>query len=187
VFAATEPGLQPVSPPESEERARDDGWPAPDRRSPPRLKVVDRGLEEPLEQCFLFWMDPAYRKARFRVTPPQGGLPRNFSVITACNPDGETIPAEENAARTKRFSEELRERGLEHFAVTGFDPDSGHAEPGFGILCGRELAVEVGRKWGQEAVFVIEHGELWLLACDGDEPPEALGSFEKRIREEFGR
>ncbi len=107
--------------------------------------------------------------------------------MTVWNPNGGRIPAEENAVRTKRFSEELQERGLEHFPVTGFDPESDHSEPGFGILCGREEAVELGREWGQEAVFVIQNDEMVLVSCAGDEEPEALGSFTSRIQEEFER
>ncbi len=107
--------------------------------------------------------------------------------MTVWNPDGETISAEENAARTIRFSEQLQERGLEHFPVTGFDPESDHLEPGFGIMCGRKEALELGREWGQEAVFVIENEEMWLVACGQDDEPEALGSFKRRVWDEFAR
>ncbi len=110
-------------------------------------------------------MNPAYRHARFRAELPQGGLPESFAVVTACNPEGKTIPPPENETRTHAFEAHLVGRGLGHFPVTGFDPRSPHEEAGFGVLCGLETAYAMGKEWRQEAVFWIHRGEVSLIHC----------------------
>lgn len=110
-------------------------------------------------------MNPAYRYARFRAELPHGGLPESFAVITACNPEGRTIPPAENETRTREFRRQLVHRGLGHFPVTGFDPRSPHEEAGFGVLCDLETAYAMGKEWRQEAVFWIHRGEVNLIHC----------------------
>ena len=119
-------------------------------------------------------MNPAYRHARFRAELPQGGLPESFAVVTACNPEGKTIPPPENETRTHAFEAHLVGRGLGHFPVTGFDPRSPHEEAGFGVLCDLETAYALGEEWRQEAVFWIHRGRVSLINFEAQkqgEPP----------------
>lgn len=78
-------------------------------------------------------MNPAYRHARLRAALPHGSLPESFAVITACNPEGKTIPQADNDERTRRFQAQLASLGLDHFPVTGFDLKSPHEEAGFAV------------------------------------------------------
>jgi hypothetical protein len=110
----------------------------------------------------------AFMKARFRAEEPEDGWPNEFGVVTACNPDGMTIPDAENEELTGRLELSLLEEGKEIFPVTGYDPESTHGESGFGVVCTKEEILELGRKWEQVAVFRVEDGQVWLLFCEPD-------------------
>lgn len=89
-----------------------------------------------------------------------------FGVVTACNPDGVTVDDEQNKAATESLRNHLAGAGLQFFSVTGCSPDLRHQEPGFGIAVDdRDVIVELGRRWRQEAIFWIEHGTVHLVAC----------------------
>lgn len=122
-------------------------------------------------------MNPAYRHARFRAGLPYGGLPESFAVITACNPNGETISDEANAERTRQFETQLCKLGLIHFPVTGYDPQSDHAEPGFGVLCDEATAYGIGNGYLQEAVFQVRRNQVTLISCDQERGQVPLGKW----------
>jgi hypothetical protein len=111
-------------------------------------------------------MKAAYFKARVKAEVPPGGWPESFAVITACNPDGVTIDSATNERRTEAFRQGLVGRDLRFFPVNGYDPDSPHEEPGFGVVCDEATALELGREWGQEAIFQVERGQVRLISCE---------------------
>src|SRR5690606_25539683 len=61
------------------------------------------------------------------------GLGEPFAVITACNPAGKLLDAEENARQTARFEALLRRIGIAFTRVDGCSPDRTHREPGFAV------------------------------------------------------
>lgn len=125
-------------------------------------------------------MKEEFFRAKLRVIEPEGGLPGEFWVITACNPEGEPLGDFENGKRTADFRKELVERRLAHFPVAGYDPRPGveHEEPGYGVACDGVTAMELGRKWGQLAVFGVREGKVELVSCVDDERYDA-GSWEE--------
>ena len=124
-------------------------------------------------------MNPAYRHARFRAELPHGGLPESFCIVTACNPDGKTIPAAENEKRSAAFRKQLAKLGLDHFPVTGFDANSPHEEAGFGILCDLPQAHSLGKALVQEAIFWIHRGRVTLVSCGQGMETEEIGTWEE--------
>lgn len=122
-------------------------------------------------------MNPAYCHARFRAELPHGGLPESFAVITACNPEGKTISDEANAERIRQFETQLCKLGLIHFPVTGYDPQSDHAEPGFGVLCDEATAHGIGNGYLQEAVFQVRRNQVTLISCRQECEQVPLGKW----------
>src|SRR5690606_31190711 len=61
------------------------------------------------------------------------GLGEPFAVITACNPGGELLDADENTRQTARFEALLRRIGIAFTRVDGCSPDRTHREPGFAV------------------------------------------------------
>jgi hypothetical protein len=122
-------------------------------------------------------MKPEYFKARLQAELGGGRLPESFGVITACNPHGRTVSAEENSLRTDSFRRFLKEGGYEFFPVRGYDPDTLHQEPGFGVVCDEKKAVEIGRERGQEAIFHVVSGRVHLISCGNPAERYLLGDW----------
>jgi hypothetical protein len=121
-------------------------------------------------------MKPEYQQTRFLV-PELDQVPARFGVVTACNPDGVTVGDEQNRAATECLRSALASAGFHFFPVTGCSPDVRHREPGFGIVADdREIIVELGRTWKQEAIFWIEGGIVHLVSC-GDPEVVTLGRW----------
>ena len=116
--------------------------------------------------------EPDFRKlfqnARWRGDEPESVWPKSFGVVTAWNPNGKIISDKENAARTEALRKELDRQKLRHFPVTGYALDSDHYEDGFGVVCGRNQTIKLGKEWEQLAVFWMEDGWVWLIFCDPD-------------------
>lgn len=124
---------------------------------------------------------PGYFEARLDASPPPGGYPPEFWVITACDPEGDELDPQQNQERTARFEAELSLADMAHFPVTGYDPrpEGTHREPGFGIVCEGREAMHLGRKWEQVAVFHIKNGQVWLVFCSENEERFNLRTWEE--------
>lgn len=87
-------------------------------------------------------------------------------VITAWNPGDERPSSEINEARNEQLRKEISSRGLEVLEALGSDPKSSHAEKSWAVVgMTDETAIELGRKYGQVAVFLITRARQWVLGC----------------------
>ena len=111
-------------------------------------------------------MNPEYCKTVFHT--PCETLPPDFCIITAHNPDGETIGSSDNEQRDEELSQELERLKAPGFRITGMAPDRSHSEAGWGTTCPVETAIELGRKYQQEAIFRISGGQLFLIDCSNE-------------------
>lgn len=109
-------------------------------------------------------MNPAYHDTVFEYIPT--GKPPDFWVITAYNPDGKDADPADNIAADYRLREEIESLGLVPFRLIGRSPDSSHAEPGWGVPCDESTALEIGRRYRQEAVFHFTVGRIELVDCE---------------------
>ena len=76
---------------------------------------------------------PAYFNVHFRGPWPDRIQPYEFAIITAYATTGETWSEERNRAADLELESELRATGSCMRRITGYDPDTGHAEPGWAI------------------------------------------------------
>ena len=66
--------------------------------------------------------------------------------------------------------------------ATGYSPEDGHAEPGWAVEIPLEEALELGRKYLQDAIYFVRAGELWVWSCaPGASESVALGPFDVRL------
>lgn len=130
-------------------------------------------------------MDPyqtEFSATVFLATPPVGGWPARFAVVTACNEEGGRDADDANVARTAALRQELLDAEIAFFSVTGYDPDRPHREPGYGCETGSlDVAVALGGKYNQLAVFWIEHDSLELVYVVSGRHYE-LGSWSARVK-----
>ena len=125
-------------------------------------------------------MNPAYLNAVFEYIPT--GKPDDFWVITAHNPDGEDAYPGDNIVSDARLLTDIKALNIAPFRIIGLSPDEKHAEPGWGIPCDEATALEIGRRYRQEAVFHFHSGGIDLVDCNTRER-QPLENPAKRIRD----
>ena len=128
-------------------------------------------------------MNPEYKNTRFRIECSADEAPPVFGVVTACNPNGETLADEINAMATADFRNALDEAGLTYFRVDGGSLNGDHIEPGFGVVfSGLDECIAWGRRYQQQAIFWVEDGRVNLVNCDTS-AAEFVGSWSSLVLE----
>jgi hypothetical protein len=124
---------------------------------------------------------PAYFNVRFRGPWPDRSHPDEFAIITAYATTGETWPDERNRAADLELENELRGTGCWMRRLTGHDPETGHAEPGWAVEIGFEEALAIGRRFKQDAIFWISANRVWVAKCASDLQSAASAPFSDRF------
>jgi hypothetical protein len=116
-----------------------------------------------------------------------GGRLANFAVITAWNPEGQIQSRDTNDRLDQQLTRKLESIASAKVRADGCSPDLKHREPGWAVGIPREQAVEIGREFGQIAVFWVENDTLFLLPCiDKSHPEEPVGSWDSACRRSVG-
>lgn len=90
-------------------------------------------------------------------------------VVTAFNPGGSVVAAADNAFAQHQLFAELARTGRRWAPAVGAEPDAGHHEISAAIWdLDRRVALDLGRRHVQRAVYEIDDGELRVVACDED-------------------
>lgn len=130
---------------------------------------------------------PEYEQTVFLAESGAGPWQGNFAVVTACNP-GEIVAVSQNQSRNMELRRALEcDRRVRRFSsIEGCSPDLLHREASLAIWgLNQQQAVELGRQWGQNAVFWVEKGRLAVLSCHSGRRVE-LGRFLDRLRQDGG-
>lgn len=87
-------------------------------------------------------------------------------VITAWNPGNERPSQEINDEQNERLLVDIHAIGLDALEASGSNPESDHAEKSWAVrgLTDKQ-AVELGRKYGQVAIFRISQLQQTVLSC----------------------
>jgi hypothetical protein len=127
--------------------------------------------------------EPVYESFRqVRSLCDHDEIPPDFFIVTASNPDGRTVPDEDNARADQPLRQAIDEKGFPAFRVTGGNFDFSHAEPGWGICCCRDDARALAASFRQLALFEVRDERVILLPTDpsaGGE--EDLGDWHLRL------
>ena len=132
-------------------------------------------------------LHPAYSKVRFRGPWPDRSHPDEFAIITAYATTGETWPDERNRAADLELENELRGTGCWMRRLTGYEPETGHAEPGWAVGIGFEEALDLGRRFKQDAIFWISANRVRVAKCGSDLQSDEGGPFSDRFEIEETR
>jgi hypothetical protein len=127
-------------------------------------------------------MHPAYFGVQFRAPAPAREWPERFAILSGYATTGEVWTPERNEAADRALGVELAERGGWVCRITGFFPETGHAEPGWAA----ELSLEEGCEWGlrylQDAIYYVEGELLWVSHCDHRRARVPVGAFRERVQ-----
>jgi hypothetical protein len=87
-------------------------------------------------------------------------------VITAWNPGDERPSSEVNDTQNNQLLADISAMGLEVLEALGSDPNSTHAEKSWAVIgLTDKIAIELGKKYGQVAVFRITESQQSVLGC----------------------
>ncbi len=90
-------------------------------------------------------------------------------VITAWNPGDERPGDAINDSQNEQLRLDILALGFECFEALGSDPNSTHVEKSWAIVgMGDNVAVELGKKYHQVAVFRISQSRQSVLGCLSD-------------------
>jgi len=126
-------------------------------------------------------MIPEYFQTRFRTDEEFRDWPRQFVIITAHATTGQSWTDERNQSADEELLSYLRKKAKSVRRITGYSPDTGHAEPGWAVELDLESAKELGRRFLQDAVYSVNEGRLFVLKCNGDDNPMFVDEFVKRL------
>ena len=127
-------------------------------------------------------LHPAYFGTRLRWEGEEvPEWPEEFVVISAYATTGERWSDEENEAAHAALYDELSKRGVRIDFVTGYEPQSGHAEPSYAVALPLDEARELGRSFRQDAIFCVRGNELFVTRCEDGSSLVAVGRFSDRL------
>jgi hypothetical protein len=124
-------------------------------------------------------MHPAYFETRFRTPTPVPSWPGAFAIVTAYATTGESWSDAENERADLRLEEALADGWRER--ITGYSPTTGHAEPGWAVALPFDDACDLGERFRQDAVYLVEADDLFVSYCDGRRALVRVGSFRERL------
>jgi len=117
-----------------------------------------------------------YKKTVFLSPLPPSD---SFAIITAHNPQGQTLSKLENEKRHWALRGKLGRCDILCWEVTGGSQDFSYQEKGWGALIPRQEAIQMGLHFQQNAIYWVQSGILHLLPCVPEMPEEQLGYFMK--------
>jgi hypothetical protein len=126
-------------------------------------------------------MPPFYYQTRFKPDALPTPLPGTFAIITAFATTWETWTESENAAANAALRADLERSDRLLGSLTGYSPDTGHAEPGFAASLPFEEACDLGLKFKQDAIYYVDTGLLHVSYCDHRRRLEPVGTFLERL------
>lgn len=106
-----------------------------------------------------------YAQTRFRTPAPPAAWPRSFQILTAFAPTGEHWSQAQNQAADQRLQAALEALGCWHHRLTGYSPFSGHSEEGWAAVLAPEVALELGARFRQHAIYAVDEDALWVRLC----------------------
>jgi hypothetical protein len=125
--------------------------------------------------------NPLYATSRFRLAAIPDSWPSAFVIITAYASTGQRWSDAENVAADQKLSAEIAALGAWRLRITGYSPDTGHAEPGWAVELPIEHGRGIGRQFKQDAIFVIRADALGYVSCSGDGKVIWFGAFRERV------
>ena len=124
---------------------------------------------------------PEYLETVFYGPAPAAGWPSCFHILTAYNPK-RILSEPENVAADNRLRIQLEREQIAHFRISGCSVDLAHQEDSWGFVgISLERAIELGRQYGQHAIFEVLNGEAFVVSCDTLER-QSIGHFQDRLK-----
>ena len=89
----------------------------------------------------------------------------SFAVITAHNPASTLLTPSQNRLLDRQLLREIELLGIPYRALIGASPDLSHMEKSWAVFIDRSMALQLGKKFNQYAIYMVEQGEVSLVPC----------------------
>ena len=119
----------------------------------------------------------AYHTVQFRSEGLKESIPSLFVIVTAFNPKGRNAPLSRNQHADQTLRGYLTSQDLSPIRVIGMSLDQKHQEPGWAIEVNEEHGVKIGKRFQQEAIFVVHEEEVYLVSCFDQTQKAHIGSW----------
>lgn len=126
-------------------------------------------------------MPPPYFAVRFRPEASQIDWPTHFVILTAYATTGERWDAAREEAADAALRDTLQALGVWHTRLTGYAPETGHAEPGWAAALPFEAGCDLGLRFAQDAIYVVAGDALGVTYCDARRSVVPVGAFRARL------
>jgi hypothetical protein len=121
-----------------------------------------------------------YQETQFLIT--QGLSSKiSFAIITAHNPRGKTLTPCQNRLLDRKLQQAILMLRRPYRAMVGASQDRKHMEKSWAVSTDKASAIELGRKFNQNAIFYVEDDKLQLVPCLLSGQETSLGAFSPRV------
>ena len=93
------------------------------------------------------------------------GFGSPFAVMTAFDPRGQDLSAEENERRRRDLSQRLKAAGYKFVDVDACSPDRSHCECSVAVAMGQDEAVALATELEQVAIFWFDGERFWIVGA----------------------
>lgn len=104
----------------------------------------------------------------------EAGFGDGFAVLTAFDPHGRDLSAEENAKRKHDLDERLSALGHRFVDVDACSPDGAHCECSVAVTIDQKEAIDLARDLEQVAIFWFDGKQFWILGAIVEADPLML-------------
>ncbi|UUM31041.1 DUF3293 domain-containing protein [Vibrio japonicus] len=104
----------------------------------------------------------------------------SFAIITAWNPSSKRLATNENKLKNKRLLQEINHNYFVEVLVG--DKTFSWVEESFAVDISESEAINLARKFGQNAIYFVEGTRLYLVSCLEDKSKLELGEWRIRSR-----
>lgn len=126
-------------------------------------------------------MHPSYFGVQFCIPALVERWPEQFAILSGYATTGEVWTPERNAVADQTLGQELAAQGGWVSRITGFFPETGHAEPGWAAALSLETGCDWGLRYLQDAIYYVEGDTLWVSHCDHRRRLVPVGAFRERV------
>lgn len=88
-----------------------------------------------------------------------------FAIMTAFDPRGENLSAQENERRQRDLETRLSKGGHRFTKVDCCSPDRSHCECSVAVIMSQEAAVDLARELEQVAIFWFDGQQFWIVGA----------------------
>lgn len=104
----------------------------------------------------------------------------SFAIITAWNPASVWLSQEDNDRNNQYLAQDIDHTYLSMVDVG--DESFSWVETSFAVEMTLQRSLELGKKYGQNAIYFIEGERLFLISCDKEQTKVSLGKWRGRCR-----